>query len=128
MTVLEVRDPEASHSFYRRLGFGTLGVWDPGDVGTVIVQRGDVTLMLQKAEAPVPNSSIAAYIYVSDPDAVHAEFHAAGVESISAKVAETHYGCRDFNVTDIDGHNIAFGRDLNPSPYGRGLGPDREAI
>ena len=125
MTALEVRDPEASLAFYQRLGFGTLGIWEPGEVGTIIVQRGEVTLLLQRALKPAVNSGMATYIYVDDADILHAEFRDAGIEILSPDVQDAFYGCREFEVIDPDGHHIIFGKDMNPSPYGNGLGTDQ---
>ena len=124
MAALEVRDVETSHAFYQRLGFGTLGIWEPGDVATTIVQRGDVTILLQKSEAPAVSKGLAVYIYVEEPDALHAEFAAEGIDTLSG-VENAFYGCREFEVVDPDGHHITFAKDLNKPPHGAGLGPDR---
>ena len=79
IAALEVRVVEASHRFYKRLGFGTLGVWFPDDVVTTIVQRGDVTILLQKSDQPAVNKGLAVFVYVDDPDALHAEFIEEGI-------------------------------------------------
>ena len=124
MTALEVRDVEASHRFYQRLGFGTLGVWFPDDVVTTIVQRGDVTILLQKSDQPAVNKGLAVFVYVDDPDALHAEFIEEGIEQLDA-VEDAFYGCRQFEIIDPDGHNSIFAKDMSDEPFGFGLGPDR---
>ena len=124
MAALEVRDVEASHRFYLRLGFGTLGVWFPDDVVTTIVQRGDVTILLQKSAQPSVNKGLAVFVYVDDPDALQTEFIEEGIEQLDA-VEDAFYGCRQFEVIDPDGHNIIFAKDMSEEPFGLGLGPDR---
>ena len=116
--VLQVADVVRSQAFYRDvLGFVSHGLWgDPP--AFCIVQRGEVTLMLDRSrgEGALPlNQYWAAYVYVDDVDALHAEFAAAGVE-IARAPEDTFYGCRDFDVRDPDGHLIAFGQDLEPAP------------
>jgi len=124
MAALEVRDVEASHSFYQRLGFGTLGVWFPGKVVTAIVQRGDVTILLQKSEQPAVNKGLAVFVYVDEPDALHKEYAEEGIAELSA-LEDAFYGCRQFEVIDPDGHHIVFAKDMSDEPFGFGLGPDR---
>ena len=113
MPVLQVRDVVASAAFYERLGFTHHGFWgDPP--GFCIPQRGEVTLALDLAQnGDVPrNQWWAAYLYVDDVDALHAEFTALdGVEV--TEIGDRYYGCRDFDVVDIDGHRLAFGQDLS---------------
>ena len=121
--VLEVADVARSEAFYRdKLGFVSHGVWgDPP--GFCIVQRGRVTVMLDRSgrDGPLPlNQYWAAYVYVDDADALHAEFAAAGVEIVRGP-EDMYYGCRDFDVRDPDGHLIAFGQDLEPNGPGPGL-------
>ncbi|MEM8581451.1 MAG: VOC family protein [Pseudomonadota bacterium] len=129
MTVLQVRDVEAARDFYARLGFASHGVWtEEGskEVQFCIVQRGEVTLALQLSRAPelARNTHWAAYVYVDDVTALEEEFQAAGI-TLARLPEDAPYGCRDFDVTDIDGHLIAFGQDLHVDAYGPGLGPER---
>lgn len=121
MPVLQVRDVTASAAFYEKLGFANHGFWgDPPDFA--IVQRGEVTLALDKSEGggAIPsNQWWAAYVYVDDVDALHEEFAGLGLESLSEPCDEV-YGCRDFDVVDPDDHRIAFGQDLGDGPPGLG--------
>lgn len=124
MTVIQVSDPERSVAFYTLLGFATLGVWgDPPGVANI--QRGGVTLMLQLAdEVHTADGRWSAYIYTDDVEAMHADLTASGV-TLDGTPQDTYYGCRDFSVTDPDGHCFAFGTDLSKPPYANGVGPNR---
>lgn len=126
MPVLQVGDVKRSTAFYRRLGFAGEANWAADDeVFFSIVQRGDVTLGLQllRAEKMPANTHWAAYIYVSDAEALREEFAAEKLDPTEMH-RPTHYGCIDFDIVDPDGHRIAFGQALNPVP-GPGLGEDR---
>ncbi len=123
MTVLQVADIKTSEAFYcEKLGFQSHGTWGDGP-DFCIVQRGKVTIALDRsrAEVPVPNNQYwAAYIYAEDADALHAEFKGKGVE-IVRELENTFYGLRDFDVRDPDGHLLAFGHDLEPGEAAPGL-------
>ena len=125
MPVLQVSDVRASAAFYARLGFEPTGDWDDeGEVYFAIVQRGDVTLALQLLRGPLRvNTHWAAYVYVDDLVALHAEYKSEGLDPTEIRHPE-HYGCDDFDVTDPDGHIIAFGQSHNPRP-GPGLSERR---
>ncbi|MDW4496459.1 hypothetical protein R5H30_00580 [Sulfitobacter sp. D35] len=122
MPVLDVSDVAASVAFYDRLGFASHGIWgEPGSFA--IVQRGDVTLGLSLSDHVHRNHGWAAYVYVSDVEALHAEFETTGAAPSAIRHPE-HYGCDDFDIADPDGHRIAFGQSRNPVP-GPGLDHDR---
>ncbi|MEM8797190.1 MAG: VOC family protein [Pseudomonadota bacterium] len=123
MPILQVKDVVVSVAFYEGIGFTCHGMWDDPP-SFAIVQRGTVTLGLDRSGNPdLPtNQWWAAYLYVDDVDALHAEFKAVKGLEVSAPENKV-YGCRDFDIVDCDGHRIAFGQDLNPEPYGSGLGP-----
>ena len=125
MTVLQVSDVAASVAHYARLGFVHSGVWQEDEAPFfAIVQRGDVTLGLQLLLGPLRvDTHWAAYIYVSDVEALHAEFTAEGLAPSEIHHPE-HYGCDDFDVVDPDGHRLAFGQARQPEP-GPGLSTDR---
>ena len=121
MPVLQVRDVVRSRDFYcGKLGFSSHGIW--GDNLFCIVQNGPVTIAFQKSytDGPLPlNQYWAAYIYVPDADALHARWKAAGVP-ITRAPEDMPYGLREYDVTDPDGHVIAFGYD--PERPGRDPG------
>ncbi len=125
MPILQVSDVRRSAGFYERLGFHCHGFWgDPP--GFAIVQRGDVTLGLFLLEkAPItPNEWWAAYLYVDDANALHAEFKALDIPELS-EPRDQEWGCRDFDLVDPDGHRLAFGQDLMGDEHGPGKGRER---
>jgi hypothetical protein len=56
-----------------------------------------------------PASCWDAYLYVPDPDALAAEFAARGVP-FSVPIRDTGDGLRGFEVRDVDGYGLFFGR------------------
>jgi len=116
MTVLQVTDVKRSEAFYcDKLDFTSHGTWGDGP-DFCIVQRGKVTLALDRSQnhAPIPNNQYwAVYIYVEDADSLHDEFRQKDVEIVRGP-EDTFYGSRDFDVRDPDGHLLAFGHDLHP--------------
>ncbi len=87
---------------YRRLGF-TVRAYGHG-TGYGFADRGDVSIHLSEWEEHDPKRTAAVvYLYVSDADAVHAEWADAGVEGRLTTVADTDYGMREFAFVDVDG-------------------------
>lgn len=127
MTVLNVRHTAKAAKFYETLGFHCHGIWDSDQKGFAIVQRGDVTLALDGSTGlRVPkNSWWSVYIYVDDARTFRSDLISRGV-SVDELRENNAYGCIDFDVTDLDGHKICFGQDLNPE-NGPGLGANRGA-
>lgn len=91
MPVLQVRDVARSVAFYEKLGFASHGVW--GDPPLfAIIQRGDVTLALDRArqDGPIPlNQWWAAYIYVDDAKALRDEFATLDLPSSPRCISRT---------------------------------------
>jgi uncharacterized glyoxalase superfamily protein PhnB len=115
--VLLVRDVPRAHRYYASaLGFGAPRMW--GEPPTFcIVRRDGLELMLSQVDAGDAfrtNGSyghrIDAYFWVSDVDALHAEFTEKGAEVTSAP-EDRFYGCREFEVRDPDGHVLCFGQE-----------------
>jgi catechol 2,3-dioxygenase-like lactoylglutathione lyase family enzyme len=121
MPVLDCTDMGRSLAFYRdKLGFDAATWGEPPSFA--ILQRGTVTLALacvETGEAAV-SRNWAAYIYVRDADALHAELASLGV-ALPDPPTSRPYNCRDFVVEDPDGHMLAFGHVLVPDPHGPGL-------
>ena len=121
--VLPVRDVLASRDFYcDRLGFRTGGVWGEPPC-FAIVGRDTITVFLDQVEdgkPPVPGHGWAAYLYVTDVDALADELRGRGVD-IERGPEDALYGCREIDIRDPDGHLIGFGQDLQPGPDGPGL-------
>jgi catechol 2,3-dioxygenase-like lactoylglutathione lyase family enzyme len=111
----------AALAFYRdRLGFDvTFEGPEPDDIFFGIVERGYAMIMFKDVGLPaVPNytrdikQGIArwdAYISVPDPDALAAEFASRDVEFFEP-IADTTDGLRGFEVQDVDGYVLFFGR------------------
>jgi len=112
-----VSDLDAAVAFYRdKLGF-TNSFRGPADSPFfAIVERDRAMIMLKVVEAPpLPNAvrdaaaRWDAYVNVSDPDALAAEFTARGVR-FSRPLADDDDGLRGFEVKDPDGYVLFFGR------------------
>lgn len=118
MPILQVSDVTRSAAFYRdKLGFNVNNTWGDGPE-FAIIQRGKVTIALDRSrdDGPVPvNQYWAAYVYVDDADAIHAEFEQRGVDIVRG-LENSFYGMREFDVRDPDGHILAFAHDLEQTP------------
>jgi uncharacterized glyoxalase superfamily protein PhnB len=51
------------------------------------------------------------YFWVDDVDTLYAELRERGVK-IDYELHNKPYGCREFGIQDLDGHDIAFGQVL----------------
>ncbi len=121
--VLLVRDVKASADYFRDCcGFKYDKLWgDPP--GFCMVWRDNLCIMLSQTDEPdriVPNWKIVhhmwnAYFWVDDAKALYDEFSAAGAK-IDYELHEKDYGCLEFGIQDLDGHDIAFGQDLDQFP------------
>lgn len=99
--VIAVRTLDTALERYQRLGFVT-ELDEPAQYG--FVQRGSVQLHLVPADPDHPEEAGGvAYVYVSDADALHAEWAASGVEGRFMGPHDTPYGLREFIFTDPDG-------------------------
>lgn len=115
--VFLVRDVVAAANHYRdTMGFHYERFWgDPP--GFVILHRDGMYLMLKQAEDPahvVPLWTVSdklwnAYFWVDDADALHAEFLKNGA-NIDYGPCDQPYGCREFGIQDLDGHDVGFGQ------------------
>jgi len=118
--VLLVRDMDASVAYWRDdLGF-IANVWGDPPNHAILVRDG-CRIMLSLApdtHANKPNWEINgiwnAYFWVDDAKALYDEFCASGA-NIDYTLGEKPYGVLEFGIQDIDGHDIAFGQDLNPA-------------
>jgi predicted enzyme related to lactoylglutathione lyase len=83
----------------------------------VILRRDGMYLMLKQAadaKLIVPHWTVSdgfwnAYFWVSDADALHAEFVRRGAK-IDYGPCDQPYGCREFAIQDLDGYMIGFGQ------------------
>jgi catechol 2,3-dioxygenase-like lactoylglutathione lyase family enzyme len=95
--VVTVRDLDAALARYRRLGFAT-ELAEAAHYG--FAGRGAVQLHLQPGDRETGG---VVYLYVSDADALHAEWASAGVPGRFIGPHDTPYGLREFVYTDPDG-------------------------
>lgn len=120
-----VKDVPAALKFYRdRLGFEiTFQGPSEDDIFFGIVQRGAAMIMMKSIGVePVPNHTrdikqgIArwdAYLHVPDPDALAAEFSSRNVEFFYPLSDNDEDGLRGFEIKDVDGYLLYFGRTQN---------------
>ena len=116
-----VENLAASIDFYnQKLGFKTDLLVPEDDPFFGIVSRGNVRILLKHITEfihPVPNHTRHqwarwdAFIWVSDPDALHAEYQSRGLE-FHEPLADTDDGLRAFELKDHDGYVLCFGRSL----------------
>ena len=112
-----VRDVSATISFYcKLLGFETHYQEPARAPFFAIVKRdGAMILLKQVGVEPLPNyqrdptARWDAYASVPDPDVLAAEFASRGV-TFSKPLQDTHDGLRGFELEDVDGHILFFGR------------------
>lgn len=130
-----VRDVPAALRFYRDLlGFDiTFQGPTEDDIFFGIVERGGAMIMLKDIGVePVPNHTrdikkgIArwdAYLHVPDPDALAAEFSSRSLEFFQP-LKDNDDGLRGFEVKDIDGYILFFGRPRQAAVQNRGSDQD----
>ena len=112
-----VQDVARALSFYRdRLGFEITFQGFGDDLFFGIVRRGGAMIMFKDVGVdPLPNyrrepaARWDAYLDVSDPDALAAEYASRNVE-FSKPLEDTHDGLRGFELKDSDGYVLFFGR------------------
>jgi hypothetical protein len=117
-----VDDVVATANYYRdRLGFRYERFWGEPPAFCMVLRNGIVIMLSQLATpgrirpnrlADAPESDAwDAYIWVDNADALHDEFRAKGVK-ITRGLCDQPYGCRDFDVEDLNGYRLCFGQDL----------------
>lgn len=116
-----VEDLALSIDFYnQKLGFETDILIPEEDPFFGIVYRDDVRILLKHITEdihPVPNhvrhawARWDAFILVSDPDALFAEFASRGL-AFHEPLANTEDGLRAFELKDHDGYVLCFGKPI----------------
>ena len=100
--VVPVRDLDAALERYRRLGFAVRAY--TGNARYGYADRGAVSLHISEFDQHEPKTSpTVVYVYVSDADAVYAEWVAAGVDGRLRPPVDTEWGMREFGFVDADG-------------------------
>ena len=116
-----VKNLAASIDFYnQKLGFETDLLVPEEDPFFGIVSRDNVRILLKHITEfihSVPNhtrhawAKWDAFIWVSDPDALFAEYQSRGLE-FHETLADTSDGLRAFELKDHDGYVLCFGKPL----------------
>ena len=116
-----VKNLADSIDFYnQKLGFKTDLVVPEEDPFFGIVSRDNVRILLKHITEyihPVPNhtrhawAKWDAFIWVSDPDALFAEYQSRGL-AFHEPLADTEDGLRAFELKDHDGYVLCFGKPL----------------
>jgi len=116
---LIVPDVVKSAEYYRdTLGFKVLGYFlDPPvyamvERDSVVIHLGKVAAERQAAPNHTrrPGLGLDAYIWVSDLDALHAEFKGRGAKVVDGPVTRV-YGCYEMVIEDNCGFRLAFAQD-----------------
>jgi uncharacterized glyoxalase superfamily protein PhnB len=119
-TVLLASDVPATIAYFRdKVGFQATGIWgEPPEFA--ILKRDGCRLMIGKVkdgQEIIPNWKKRdglwnAYFWVKDAKALFAEMKKAGA-IIDYELETKPYGVLEFGIRDLDGHDIAFGQDLD---------------
>jgi len=112
-----VRDVAASLTFYRDLLDFAVALQEPEDHPFFGIVWRDRAMIMVKAVGvePLPNSRRDpqarwdSYLFVPDPDALAVEFSSRGV-IFSEPLKDTDDGLRGFELKDLDGYVLFFGR------------------
>lgn len=97
-----VKDLEVALGRYGRLGF-EVRAYGHG-TGYGYADRDGVSIHLSEWDEHDPKrTGSVVYLYVSDADAVWAEWATSGVEGRLGAVRDTDYGMREFGLVDPDG-------------------------
>lgn len=108
--VVPVLDLDAALERYQRLGF-TVHRSDHDRYG--FVGRDTVSLHITEwAEHNPKLTGAVVYLYVSNADAVHSAWAAAGVEGKLTDPADAEHGLREFTFVDVDGTQHFVGSPL----------------
>jgi catechol 2,3-dioxygenase-like lactoylglutathione lyase family enzyme len=114
--VLRVANVARSAAWYSSvLGFKADAVGHPADPVFAILRRDDVEIMLQKARAAIAAPRAAAspeggwdvYLRIDDAEAFRQKVRAQ-IPDVGA-IQDREYGCREFALSDPDGHVIVLG-------------------
>jgi catechol 2,3-dioxygenase-like lactoylglutathione lyase family enzyme len=107
--VIPTRDLPAALIRYERLGF-EVSNYDGGHVYGFVC-RDDVQLHLCQVDQLDTQSTLVS-VYVSDADALHAQWSSSGVEGRFYEPSNTEYGLREGAYVDPDGNLLRYGSAL----------------
>ena len=103
-TILPVNDLEEAVDRYRRLGFE---VECYADGGYAFCNRDDVWFHLAEGPIDPATSTTMAYLYVDEPEALHAEWKVVEGRHVPPEVKE--WGVREGAYVDPDGNLLRYG-------------------
>lgn len=106
--IFPVRDLAAALAHYSALGFDTLTYQGGGDYGFANREGAGLHLAADPEHDPARNSA-STYLYVSDADALHAEWSRPGIGGRTRPVGLMPYKLREGSHIDPDGNLIRFG-------------------
>src|SRR5688572_10415076 len=116
-----VKEYRASVDYYRdKLGFTAVVEAPKDEPFFAVVERSGVTIALKEIASdvlPMPNCSRHeyarwdAFVQTRDPDALYREYCGKGV-TIHKAIADIEEGLRAFEIRDINGYVLCFGRPL----------------
>jgi catechol 2,3-dioxygenase-like lactoylglutathione lyase family enzyme len=112
---IHVTNSLAAKEFYSTiLGFTCVSSWRPDETKDdpcyMVFVRDGVRLHVTSFQDVALGTSV--YVYVDDPDALHAEFARKGVERLGPVVDQT-WKTREFGIADPDQNRIRFGQDTS---------------
>ena len=114
--ILPTRNVPAALARYSRLGFD-VDPFGAGDDSYSFIRLGEVWLHLSRMDDVDPNTTVVSvYTYVSDADALHAEWSTTEVEGNFHQPTDTEYGLREGAYVDPDGNLLRYGSWLNGPP------------
>jgi predicted enzyme related to lactoylglutathione lyase len=109
--VVPVRDLDEAIARYAALGFDARTDDGPDRYG--FADRGDIQLHIEESpEHDGTRDGAQVYLYVSDADALYAEWHTSGVAGRFVEPHDTPYGLREFAFVDTDGTRHRVGSPL----------------
>ncbi|HMH90069.1 MAG TPA: MarR family transcriptional regulator [Streptosporangiaceae bacterium] len=108
--IFPVRDVAAALAHYSALGFTTHAYTGGGEYG--FANRDGTGLHLAADAGHDPGRGSAAYLYVRDADALHAQWSRPGIGGHTHPVGPTPYGLREGSHVDPDGNLIRFGSPM----------------
>lgn len=116
-----VDDVVGTANYYRdKLGFSYERFWGDPPRFCMVKRDGIIIMLSQLAVTGLmrPNSvadpeegAWDAYIWVGDASGLYREFQANGVK-IARAICDQSYGCRDFDVEDLNGYRLCFGQPI----------------
>jgi catechol 2,3-dioxygenase-like lactoylglutathione lyase family enzyme len=109
--IIPVRDLDTALSRYRRLGFEVVAYGGPERYG--FIDRESVSIHLSESPEHDPaQADTSVYLYVSDADALYAEWEALEIEGELIEPHDTPYRLREFAYVDPDGTAHRIGSPL----------------